>query len=104
MLYPFCLPVLMLFALQQGARSDRRNTLAGVFLAIIVFFAFSCSVYVFRAVGQHGHLPPYVAVGISEVVFGLIGLHLLALNNGWWWQLNQWWIQWRTARGRESAS
>jgi lipopolysaccharide export system permease protein len=92
-LYPFCLPVLMLFSLQQGTRSDRRNALPGVFLAIIVYFAFTSSMYVFRAVGQHNHLPPYVAVGISEVVFGLIGLHLLALNNGWWWQLGQWWAK-----------
>jgi lipopolysaccharide export system permease protein len=97
-LYPFCLPVLMLFSLQQGARSDRRNTLPGVLLAIVVYLTFTCSMYVFRAVGQHNHLPPYVAVGISEVIFGLIGLHLLALSNGWWWQMGQWWNKNRLSR------
>ncbi|HUB66541.1 MAG TPA: LptF/LptG family permease [Candidatus Methylacidiphilales bacterium] len=96
-LYPLCLPVLMLFALRQGAQIDRRNTLAGVALAIVVFFSFNFSMYVFRAVGEHGHMPPYAAIGITEVIFGLIGLHLLALNNGWWWQLGQRWNKGRTS-------
>jgi hypothetical protein len=41
--------------------------------------------------GKHDRLPPFVSVIAMELVFGAIGLHLLALNNGWWWQLRDLW-------------
>jgi lipopolysaccharide export system permease protein len=103
-LFPFCLPVLMLFALRQGAQIDRRNTLAGVLLAIVVFIAFMLLTNVFMAVGRHGHLPPWLAVGLSEIIFGVVGLHLVALNNGWWWQVGQWWNRRRPGRAAAPPS
>jgi lipopolysaccharide export system permease protein len=86
-LYPFSLVVLMLFALQQGAHTDRRNALGGIIVVIFVLFAFIASTQVFMAFGDHNRLPPFIAAIAPEMIFGVIGLYLLAVNNGWWWQL-----------------
>ena len=44
---------------------------------------------VFKSAGTYNRLPPFVAVSFVEIVFALIGLHLLAINNGWYWQMQQ---------------
>ena len=97
-LYPFSLIVLMLFALLQGARADRRNAAAGVFGVILVLLAYIMVMNIFMAAGRFNRLPPFLAVSATEVIFGAIGLHLLALSNGWWWQLlevgKRWKAQW----------
>ncbi len=41
----------------------------------------------FMALGKHNRLSPFFSVVAMELVFGAIGLYLLALGNGWWWQL-----------------
>jgi lipopolysaccharide export system permease protein len=92
--YPFSILVLMLFALIQGARTDRRSALAGVGLAIIVVVAFTMVRAGVMAMGDHNRLPPFIAAIAPEVIFGLIGLHLLAVTNGWWWQLHEAWKNW----------
>jgi lipopolysaccharide export system permease protein len=98
-LYPFSLLVLMIFALLQGARTDRRNAVAGVFGAVFVLIGYLMVMNVFMAAGRFNRLPPFVAVIATEVIFGVIGLHLLAVNNGWWWQLaevaKRWRAEWR---------
>jgi lipopolysaccharide export system permease protein len=86
-LYPLSLFVLMLFGLLQGARTDRRKAVAGVFGAIMVLLAYVMVMNVFMAAGRFNRMSPFLAVIITEVIFGAIGLHLLAVNNGWWWQL-----------------
>jgi lipopolysaccharide export LptBFGC system permease protein LptF len=92
----------MLFALLQGTRTDRRNALGGVMLAIGVLLCFIAFNQLFLAFGAHNRLPPFVAVIATEVIFGAIGLHLLALSNGWWWQLlevgKRWQAQWSEDR------
>ncbi len=88
-IYPFSLIVLMLFALVHGMRTDRRNPAGGVMLAILVLVLFIAFSQLFLAFGIHNRLPPFVAVAATEVIFGGIALYLLALNNGWWWQLIQ---------------
>jgi lipopolysaccharide export system permease protein len=97
-LYPFSLIVLMLFALLQGTRTDRRTAVAGVFAVILVLLAYIMVMNVFMAAGRFNRLPPFVAVIATEVIFGAVGLHLLALSNGWWWQLlevgKRWRAQW----------
>ena len=97
-LYPFSLIVLMLFALLQGMRTDRRNAVAGVFGVILVLLAYIMVMNVFMAAGRFNRLPPFVAVIATEVIFGAIGLYLLGLSNGWWWQLleagKRWQAQW----------
>jgi lipopolysaccharide export system permease protein len=91
MLYPFSLIVLMLFALLQGARTDRRNALGGVMIAIVALLGFIAFTQFFLAFGVHNLLPPFVAAAAAEVVFGVVGLHMLALSNGWWTQLLEAW-------------
>jgi lipopolysaccharide export system permease protein len=92
--YPFSVLVLILFALIQGARADRRSALAGVGLAIIVMIAFMMAMNVFMAVGRSNRLPPFIAATATETIFALVGLHLLAVNYGWWWQVHEWWKHW----------
>jgi lipopolysaccharide export system permease protein len=104
-LYPLSLIVLMLFALLQGTRTDRRNAIAGIFGVILVLLAYIMVMNIFMAAGRFNRLPPFVAVIATEVIFGAIGLHLLALNNGWWWQLLEVGKRWKTewAEGEEKG-
>jgi lipopolysaccharide export system permease protein len=88
-LHPFSLIVLMLFALVQGTRPDRRSAVAGVVSAIIVLVLYIMVMNVFMAAGRFNRLSPFLAVVSTEVIFGLVGLYLLALRNGWWWQFRQ---------------
>jgi len=93
-LSPLSLIVLMLYALLQGARSERRSAVAGVFWIIVVFLIYTMVMNVFMAAGSNNRLPPFVAVIAAEVIFGALGLHLLAISNGWWRQLLEFWKQW----------
>ena len=101
-LYPFSLFILMLFALLQGTRTDRRSPVVGVVWAIIVLFAYIVLMNGFITLGKHNRLPAFISVIAMEVVFGVVGLHLLAISNGWWWQLlevgKRWKAQWDEAR------
>jgi lipopolysaccharide export LptBFGC system permease protein LptF len=90
-LYPFSVLVLMLFALTQGTRTDRRSAVAGLGMAIVVLIGFTMSSAIFMAMGRNNRLPPVVAASAAEIIFGLIGLYLLAVNNGWFWQLRELW-------------
>jgi lipopolysaccharide export LptBFGC system permease protein LptF len=106
MLYPFSLIVLMLFGLFHGTNTDRRSPVAGVVWAIIVLFAYILLINGCMALGRHDRaFSPFMSVIFMEVVFGVIGLHLLALRNGWWWQLvevgKRWWEQWAERRALE---
>jgi lipopolysaccharide export system permease protein len=99
-LYPVSLMILMLFALLQGTRSDRRSPVAGIVWTVVVLVAYILLMNGFRTLGNHDRLPPFLSIVAMEVVFGALGLHLLALNNGWWWQLRDVWKRveglWRT--------
>jgi lipopolysaccharide export system permease protein len=101
-LYPFSLIVLMLFALLQGARADRRNAAAGVIWIIVVLFLYIVFMNIFMAAGRFNRLPPFVAAIASEVIFGAVGLYLLAVSNGWGWQLlevgKRWRAEWKDDR------
>jgi hypothetical protein len=40
------------------------------------------------ALGKHSRVfSPFMSVVTIEVIFGALGLGLLAQTNGWWWQL-----------------
>ncbi len=86
-LHPLTLIVLVIFALAQGTRTDRRNAIGGVVGAIIVLMLYMMVMNVFLAAGHFNRLPPVVAVASTEVIFGVIGLSLLAIRNSWIWQL-----------------
>jgi lipopolysaccharide export LptBFGC system permease protein LptF len=102
-LYPFSLIVLMLFALFHGTRADRRSPVVGIVWSIVILIAYILLINGFITLGKHNRLPPFISVIAIEVIFGAIGLHLLALSNGWWWQLlevgKRWQAQW--AKGKE---
>ncbi len=62
--YPFGILVLALFSL--------------------LLLAYTMAMSIFMAMGHSGRLPPFLAAIATEAVFGVLGLHLLAVNNGWW--------------------
>jgi lipopolysaccharide export system permease protein len=106
LLYPLTLIVLMFFALLQGARTDRRSALGGIMLAIVVLICFLAINQIFLAAGRFNRLPPFIAAISTEVIFGGIGLYLLAMKNGWGSQIlehgRRWKAQWE-AMGRDDA-
>jgi lipopolysaccharide export system permease protein len=97
-LYPFSLIVLMLYGLLQGTRTDRRSAVGGVVGAIVVLIVYTLFMNVFLAAGTNNRLSPVLAVTATQMIFGAIGLYLLAVNNGWWWQLRELWKEWQAAR------
>jgi lipopolysaccharide export system permease protein len=88
--HPFGLMVLLLFALLNGMHTDRRGAAVGVAWSIGVLFAYFIVMAVLLAFGQHNRMPPFIAAISTEVIFGAIGMHLLALKYGWYWQLRNW--------------
>ena len=96
--YPFSVIILMLYALVQGGRNDRRSPAAGIGIAIGVLIGFSVFNSVFMAAGRYDRLPPVIAVSLTELVFLAIGVHWLAINNGWYWQLQEWYRAWKRDR------
>jgi lipopolysaccharide export system permease protein len=103
MLHPLSLFVLLLFALLQGTRTtDRRSAVAGVVSAILVLLLYIMVMSVFLAAGRFNRLPPFIAAVATEAIFGGVGFYLLAMQNGWWWQLLEWWKKWR-AQGKIPA-
>ncbi|HEV3271839.1 MAG TPA: LptF/LptG family permease [Candidatus Methylacidiphilales bacterium] len=103
-LYPFSLIVLMLFALHHGTRTDRRSPVAGVVWAIVVLILYVLFMNGFMALGRHDRLSPFLSVIAMQIVFGAIGLHLLALSNGWWWQLLEAARRWQARRSEGEVS
>jgi lipopolysaccharide export LptBFGC system permease protein LptF len=87
MMYPSSILVLMLYGLLQGARIDRRNAAAGVFKTILVLIFYMVVSNLVLGLGNNNKLPPFVAASATQVVFGIVGLCLLAGRFGWWWQL-----------------
>jgi lipopolysaccharide export LptBFGC system permease protein LptF len=92
----------MLFALLQGTSTDRRSTLGGIMTVIIVLICFVAFSQMFLAAGRVNRLPPFVAVAMTQVIFGGIGLYLLGWKNGWGWQIlghaRRWKAQWEESR------
>jgi lipopolysaccharide export system permease protein len=102
-LYPFSILVLILFPLVQGARTDRRSAMAGVGVAILVLVIFIIASGCFMGLGRHDRLPPFVAAAATEVILGAVGLYLLAISNGWWWQLREVWKNWYGSDDEDEA-
>jgi len=87
LLYPLSLVILMLFALVQGTRTDRRSPVVGIVLTILVLLLYIILINASMTLGKHDRLPPFVSVIVVPIVFAVVGLYLLAIENGWWWQL-----------------
>jgi lipopolysaccharide export system permease protein len=101
-LYPLSVMILMLYGLLQGSRSDRRSPVAGIGISIAVLVAFTFLTGIFMAAGRNNRLPPIVAVSFTEFLFAGVALHLLAKNNGWYWQLREEWTKWRLDPGNDA--
>jgi lipopolysaccharide export system permease protein len=103
LLHPFSVIVLMLYALVQSGRNDRRSPAAGVGIAIGVLIGFSVLSSVFLSAGRFDRLPAFLAASATEWLFLAVALHWLAVNNGWYWQIQEWYRDWRadeSAAGR----
>jgi lipopolysaccharide export LptBFGC system permease protein LptF len=102
-LHPLCLFIFLSFAFINGMHSDRRGAAMGWFAAILVIIGYNCVLGPSLSFGKFGRMPPLVAVLVAPVIFGALGLHLLALKYGWYWQIGETWKQWR-GRGVKSAA
>jgi len=105
-LQPFSLVVLLLFALLNGMHTDRRGAAQGWAWCIAVLILYLVSQATFMPFGRYNRMPPFVSVIATEVIFGVIGVHLLAVKYGWYWQLGESWKQWRAGQnaGRKNAA
>ena len=88
-LQPFSLFVLLLFALLNGMHTDRRGAARGWAWSIAVLFAYIVCQATILPFGRFNRMPPVVSVLTTEILFAVIGLHLLALKYGWYWQLGE---------------
>jgi lipopolysaccharide export system permease protein len=98
MVYPLSPLVLLPFGLLFGTWTNGRRGVAAVsvFLAIFVLVAYFIGMSVFLAVGgEFNRLSPFISAAAAEAIFGGVGFYLLAMQNGWWWQVREWWKQWR---------
>jgi lipopolysaccharide export system permease protein len=75
---PWTCLVVVLIALPFGAPSGRRNAFVGVASSIFIVLAFLVLTRVGLALGTGGHLPPWVAGWLPNIVFSAAGLWLTA--------------------------
>jgi lipopolysaccharide export system permease protein len=75
---PWTCLVVVLIALPFGAPSGRRNAFVGVASSIFIVLAFLVLTRVGLALGTGGHLPPWVAGWLPNIVFSTAGLWLTA--------------------------
>jgi lipopolysaccharide export system permease protein len=75
---PWTCLVVVLIAIPFGAASGRRNLFFGVAGSIFICFAFFVVQKVSLAVGAGGHMPPWLAAWLPNLVFGAVGIFLTA--------------------------
>lgn len=102
-LQPLSLMVLLLFALLNGIHFDRRGAATGVAWTIGVLILYTISTATFLPFGKFNRMSPFMAVIATELIFGLIGLHLLSVKYGWYWNLGEYWRRWSSKPGKPSA-
>jgi lipopolysaccharide export system permease protein len=104
-LQPFSLFVLLLFALLNGMHTDRRGAARGWAWSIAVLFAYIVCQATLMPFGRFNRMSPFVSVVATEVIFGALGIHLLAVKYGWYWQLGEHWKEWRAgSAGRQDTA
>lgn len=74
---PWTCLVVVLIAIPFGAPSGRRNVFAGVAMSIFICFAFFVLTRFCLALGAGGHLPPWLAAWLPNIVFAATGLALI---------------------------
>lgn len=75
---PWTCLVVVLMAIPFGAASGRRNIFIGVAGSIFICFAYFVIQQVGLAFGSGGHLAPWLAAWLPNLLFGLTGLVLMA--------------------------
>jgi LPS export ABC transporter permease LptG len=70
--------VVVLIALPFGATAGRRNVVVGVASSIVICFSYYVLAQFAIALGTGGHLPPWLAGWLANLVFGLLGFGLAA--------------------------
>lgn len=75
---PWTCLVVVLIALPFGAASGRRNVFVGVASSIFIVLLFVLLTRLGLALGTSGHLPPWVAGWLPNLVFSTVGLWLTA--------------------------
>jgi lipopolysaccharide export system permease protein len=75
-----CLAVVFIAA-PLGIVFSRRAVLASVAGSIFIFFVFLMTMHLFLALGEGGHVPPWVGAWTPDIVLFLIGAYLLYLRS-----------------------
>lgn len=75
-----CLAVVFIAA-PLGIVYSRRAVLASVAGSIFIFFIFLMTMYLFLALGDGGHVPPWVGAWVANILLFLIGSYLLYLRS-----------------------
>ena len=74
---PWTCLVVVLIAIPFGAASGRRNLFFGVAGSIFICFGFFVVQQFSLAFGSGGHIPPWLAAWLPNLLFGLAGLVLM---------------------------
>jgi lipopolysaccharide export system permease protein len=75
---PWTCLVVVLIAIPFGAPAGRRNLFFGVAGSIFICFAYFVVQQISFAIGQGGHVPPWVAGWLPNMMFGAAGIILMA--------------------------
>jgi len=74
---PLSCLVFALCAAPLGLRFARSGSYSGILLGIIVMFLYQNNVWLGKAVGMGGLVPPIIAGWSQNVIFGLVGIYLI---------------------------
>jgi lipopolysaccharide export LptBFGC system permease protein LptF len=74
---PWTCLVVVLIAIPFGTPSGRRNLFFGVAGSIFICFSYFVVQQVAFAVGQGGHVPPWLAAWLPNLIFGAAGIILM---------------------------
>lgn len=75
---PFTCLVVVLIAIPFGTPSGRRNVFVGVAASIFIAFGFFVLKEFSLAAGTGGHLPPWLAAWLPNLIFGGLGITLIS--------------------------
>lgn len=74
---PLSCLVFALCAAPLGLRFARSGSYSGILLGIIVMFLYQNNIWLGKALGMGGMVPPFLAGWSQNIVFGLIGIYLI---------------------------
>jgi len=74
--FPFACIVFMLIGIPLGIQTNPRGKSGGMFLAIIVIFAYYIFMLIGELLGKNGLIPPLYSMWIGNVIMGGAGLYI----------------------------